>query len=67
MGREWRIAEDEGSSEAGNAAQVASTHSTNEGVDGGRAKRPVIVSNEGGVGEVVNMGDYVEGGVAGVM
>jgi hypothetical protein len=65
VGREWRIAKDEGSSEAENTAQIAGTHSTDEGGDGGRAKRSVMVSNEGGVREVVNMGDYVEGGVAG--
>ena len=54
---EWRIAKDEGSREAGNAAQEASTYSTDEGGDGGRAKGAMMVSNEGGVGEFVNMGD----------
>jgi hypothetical protein len=65
VGRKGGIAEDEGSSEAWNASQVASTDSTSEGGDRGRTKRAVMVSNEGGVGEVVNVGDYVEGGVAG--
>ena len=65
MGRKRRTAEDEGSSEARNAAQVASTDGTNEGGDRGRTKRAVMASNEGGAGEVVNVGDDIEGGVTG--
>ena len=41
------------------------TNGFEEGRDGGRTEGPVVIGDIGGVGEAVNVGDDVQGGVTG--
>ena len=44
---------------------MTSTHGFEEGRDGRRTEGPVVIGDTCGVGEVVNMGDDIKGGVTG--